>query len=149
MDTLGLRSATSLAASMEQGEISSRDLVEHYLDRIASFDRELRAVVTVDGQRARQAADAADRRRASGEPLGPVDGLPITVKDQFATAGTRTTYGWRPNRNFVPHSDATAVARLREGGAVILGKTNLPALAADVQTYNSIFGPTNNPWDLT
>lgn len=149
VDTLGLRSATALAGFLREGEISSRELVEHYLDRIATYDRGLGAVVTLDAERARQEADAADRLRARGEPLGALEGLPITVKDQFATAGMRTTYGWRPNRDFVPKSDATAVARLRAAGAIILGKTNLPALAGDVQTYNAIFATTKNPWDLT
>lgn len=149
MDTLGLRSATSLATALRTGELSSRDLVEHYLQRISSFDRGLRSVITVDGPRARQEADAADRRRAGGEPLGALHGLPLTVKDQFSTAGMRTTYGWRPNRDFVPDRDATAVGRLRAAGAIILGKTNLPALAGDVQTYNAVFGTTNNPWDHT
>lgn len=149
METLGLRSATALAGCLREGEVSSRELVEHYLERITTYDRGLGAVVTLDAERARQEADAADRRRARGEPLGVLDGLPITVKDQFATANMRTTYGWGPNRDFVPKSDATAVARLRDAGVIILGKTNLPALAGDVQSYNGIFGTTNNPWDLT
>lgn len=149
MDTLGLRSASSLATDLQTGQLCSRDLVEHYLERIAAYDPGLGAVVTLDAEGARKEADASDRRRSRGETSGSLDGLPITVKDQFSTAGVRTTYGWGPNRDFVPQSDATSVGRLRDAGAVILDKTNLPAWATDVQTYNALFGTTNNPWDKT
>jgi amidase len=107
------------------------------------------AVVTLDVERARAAADAADRSLAKGEALGPLHGLPMTVKDAFETAGLRTTCGVPELSQHVPSADAVAVARLRAAGAVIFGKTNTPTWTADMQTSNPIFGTTNNPWDTT
>jgi amidase len=99
-------------------------------------------------ERARHAADAADAARARGTLLGPLHGLPMTVKDTFETAGLRTTAGAPELAQHVPAADAVAVARLRAAGGVILGKTNTPLYAGDAQTYNAVFGTTNNPWDV-
>ncbi len=125
--------------------MSSRDATDAYLDRIAAS--ELNAVVTVDGEGARRHADDADRAVAEGCSLGPLHGVPITVKDMVEVAGVRTTNGEVRFRNHVPADDAVAVARLRNAGAVVLGKTNTPPNGADVVTHNDVFGVTRNPWD--
>jgi amidase len=103
----------------------------------------------MDADRARAEADDADTRWSGGGPVGPLHGLPMTVKDQFATSGMRTTFGNRAASGYVPRYDAVPVARLRAAGAVVFGKTNLPPMGADLQTYNRHFGTTNNPWDPT
>jgi amidase len=142
-------SATELAAALARRERSSRELVETHLRRIECHNPALNAVVTLDGERALAAADAADRALARGEAMGPLHGLPITVKDSLATAGMRTTAGSATMADHVPDHDAVAVARLRAAGAIVIGKTNLPEFAGDAQTFNTLFGTTNNPWDLT
>jgi amidase len=137
-----------LAAQIRAGEVSSRDATEMYLDRIARSSR-VNAVITVDGHGARRQADRADDAVREGRPLGPLHGVPITVKDLVAVAGVRSTNGELRYRDFVPDVDAVAVARLRSAGVVVLGKTNTPAKGADVVTHNAVFGTTRNPWDLS
>lgn len=106
----------------------------------------LNAIVTLDATGARRAAAAADAALAAGEPVGPLHGVPVTIKDLAAVAGMRTTLGFRLTADWVPTEDATAVARLRAAGAIILGKTNVPELGLDWQTASPIFGRSNNPW---
>jgi amidase len=148
MADIGCRTAVELVGSLRSGELSSRDLLEHYLARIDTHNPALGAVVSLDTERARAEADAADAAVTRGERTGPLHGLPMTVKDHFATSGLRTTNGARAMARFVPDYDSVPVARLRAAGAVVFGKTNMPSMGADVQTYNRIFGTTNNPWDL-
>ena len=140
-------SATHLVAGLRDGSISSRELLECYLRRNAIHGSSLNAVVTIQADRARDEADAADEAARRGESLGALHGLPMTVKDQFATAGMRTTFGTRELANWIPEFDALPVARLRSAGAIIFGKTNMAAAGIDVQTNNPVFGRTNNPWD--
>jgi amidase len=140
--------AVELVSRLEARELSSRELLEIYLARLAKHNGPLNAVVTVDADRARAAADAADTAVAKGEPVGPLHGLPMTVKDQFPTAGMRTTIGMREFAEWLPDYDALPVARLRAAGAVIFGKSNMPYAGIDVQTDNRVFGRTNNPWDV-
>jgi amidase len=147
MTDLAFRSAAAHAADLRAGRIGSRELLEHYLARVERLNGGLNAVVTRDFERARQQADAADAARARGDILGPLHGLPMTIKDALETAGLRTVCGSRSLTEHVPGQDATAVARLRAAGAVVFGKTNVPSFAMDVQTYNRVFGTTNNPWD--
>ncbi|MFC5063330.1 amidase [Actinomycetospora atypica] len=144
---LALAPAVRQLEALAAGEVSSRDLLEVFLARIAEHGPALNAVVTLDVDRARRDAGDADRARAAGEPLGVLHGLPVTVKDSYETAGLRTTCGRRDLADHVPTRDAEAVARLRRAGAVVFGKTNLPPWNADVQADNPIFGRTNNPWD--
>lgn len=148
MDPLGLTTACELLAALDRREISSVEMLEAYLDRIATLNPTLNAVVTLDEERARKAAEAADAARAAGGPLGRLHGLPMTVKDAIETAGVRSTGGAVELRDHVPATDAPAVRRLRAAGAVVFGKTNLPRWSGDLQTYNELFGPTSNPWDL-
>jgi amidase len=146
MSDIAMRPAHVLAEAIRRREVSSRGLLDHYLDRVERLNPPLNAVVTVDPDGARRAADAADAALMRDEASGPLHGVPMTIKDTYETSGMRTTCGlaaW----DGVPERDADAVRRLRDAGAVIFGKTNTPTLAGDWQTYNPIFGTTNNPWD--
>jgi amidase len=145
---IGLRPAHLLAEAIRSREFACRELLDHFLARVDRLNPSLNAVVTVDPDGARRAADAADAALARGEVHGPLHGVPMTIKDTFETAGMRTTCGFKA-WDRVPDRDAEAVRRLRAAGAVIFGKTNTPIWAGDWQTYNPIFGTTNNPWDAT
>ncbi len=146
MSDIAFRPAHAQADAIRRREISSRELLDHYLARVERLNTPLNAVVTLDVDTARRAADAADAALARGEARGPLHGVPMTIKDTYETVGLRTTCGL-PAWDHVPERDAESVARLRGAGAVIFGKTNTPTLAGDWQTYNPIFGTTNNPWD--
>ncbi|MCH7708315.1 MAG: HAD hydrolase-like protein [Myxococcales bacterium] len=148
MATLGLRSARDLIEALESGGVSSRELLEHYLERIERLGPALNSVVTLDAERSRKRADQADAARRAGQSWGPLHGLPMTVKDCFETAGLRTTAGAGELSDHVPTVNAVAVQRLLDAGAIVFGKTNTPAWAMDWQTHNKLFGTTNNPWDL-
>lgn len=141
-------SATDLAARIAAREISSRKALEHFVDRIAERDGPVNAVVQWDLDRARTTAQRADAMVRDGTPLGPLHGVPMTIKDSFQTMGCITTSGAPELADFVPEVDAAPVARLREAGAVIFAKTNLPVYAGDLQSYNSVYGTTNNPHGL-
>src|ERR1051325_10114547 len=134
MDDITLKPATAIAQALRQRKIGSRELLEHFLKRIERFNPKLNAVVTLDLDRARAAADAADKSAARGEFKGPLHGVPITVKDTFETAGLRTPAGANTLEHHIPAANAVALQRLIDAGAVIIGKTNTPAFAADVQT---------------
>jgi amidase len=149
IDDLALLPAADLVELLQAKKVSSRELLDGYLDRVERFNPALNAIVTLDVDRARERAAAADEATARGESWGPMHGLPITVKDVFETAGLRTTCGNPEWTGYVPERDAVLVSRLRNAGAVVFGKTNTPTLAADGQTFNPIFGTTNNPWDLS
>jgi amidase len=146
---LATASASTLVAALHERRVSSRELLDAYLRRIETHNRDLNAVVTLDVDRAREAAGEADRLTTRGLGTGVLHGLPMTVKDSLETARMRTTAGAPDLAEYVPAADAEAVARLRREGAVIFGKTNLPVFAMDWQTFNPVFGTTNNPWDLT
>jgi amidase len=141
--------ATELAGALRTRQLASRELLDHLLDRADLINSAINAIVAWDIDRARQAAAAADEATASGEQTGPLHGLPMTVKDTWETAGLVTTSGTKVLSSHVPQSDALAVARLKAAGAIIFGKTNTPEYASDWQTYNDVYGRTNNPWDTT
>jgi amidase len=147
-DDLAFRPAVELVTLLQKREASSRELLDLYLSRVERINPTVNAIVTLDADNARKRAAAADDATARGESWGPLHGLPITVKDVFETAGLRTTAGDPELSDHVPERDAVLVARLRKAGAVIFGKTNTPTQAADGQTFNSLFGTTNNPWNL-
>lgn len=142
-------SALELAGAVRAGRTTSTELLEMYLERIERLDGPVNAVVTLDVDRARAQARAADAAAARGEWWGPLHGLPCTIKDAIATAGIRSTGGAIELADHVPTLDAPAVARLRRAGAIVFGKTNLPRWSLDVQSFNELFGTTANPWDLT
>ncbi|MFJ8200944.1 amidase [Streptomyces sp. NPDC096152] len=144
---LHLDSARRQLAALRSGQTSSRDLLEQYLRHIDRTNPGLNAVVTLDAEGARAAADRADRHLArTGEPLGALHGLPMTVKDALETKGMRTTCGSPDLADHVPDTDADVVALLRAAGAVVIGKTNVPTLCQDIQTGNPVFGTTKNPY---
>ncbi len=149
MTDLGTKSARDLAAMIRRKQISSRELLDYFLGAVAERNEPLNAVVTLDEERARATAANADEALARGDALGPFHGLPMTIKDTFETAGVRTTAGNPIWTDHVPERDADPVAKLKRAGVVVFGKTNLPFMAADVQSYNDLFGCTNNPHDLT
>jgi amidase len=135
-----------LSAAMRAGEVTAVELTESAIARIEKHDPAINAICAPDFERARSAAREADAARARDEG-GPLLGVPMTVKDFFNVEGLPTTWGLPPFKDFIAPEDALPVARLKAAGAVVLGKTNVPGLA-DLQTYNDIYGTTNNPWDL-
>jgi amidase len=141
-------SAIELARVIADREVSSREALQHFVDRVDRLDGPLNAVVTRDVDAAVAAADRADVATARGEQLGPLHGVPMTVKDSFSTAGMRTTSGAPELADHVPTEDAAPVAAVRRAGAVVWAKTNLPIYAGDMQSYNEVFGTTHNPWDV-
>jgi amidase len=141
-------SVSRCLGALRAGEVSSLELVESCIARIERLNPDINAVVATDYERARERARAADDARSNGLTLGPLHGVPMTVKDSLETAGLVTTSGAPALRDFVPKEDAVAVERALGAGAIILGKTNLPLFAGDWQSYNEVYGRTNNPWDL-
>jgi amidase len=140
------RSATELVDAMAVGEVSAVELAEEAIARIERYDPTLNAVCVPDFDRALEAARAADAARARGETR-PLLGVPMTVKESYNVAGLPTTWGIPEFKDFVPDADALAVERVKAAGAVVLGKTNVPIVLGDLQSYNAIYGTTRNPWD--
>lgn len=146
-EDLTSKSASELAELIRRRAVSSVDVVEAHLRRIEQFNPKLNAIVTL-------ADDAIDRARsadialAKSEDAGPLHGVPLTIKDTIETRGLRTTSGSRLLADHVPEWDATVVARLKEAGAIVIGKTNTPEMAAYYESDNPVFGRTNNPYDL-
>ena len=117
------------------------------MSRIERMNGTLNAVVTLDLETAREAADGADRMAADGQFAGPLHGVPITIKDALETVGICSTGGATELRDNVPRRDAPVVAALKNAGAIVFGKTNLPRWSGDIQSYNEIYGTTSNPWN--
>src|SRR3954468_19314600 len=140
----GFTSATGMLRALRDNQISAVELLELHLERIERLNGPLNAVVARDYDRAREAAGAADAARARGED-GALLGLPLTIKDAIDVQGLPTTCGVPERAQTYPEHDARLVASVRAAGAVIMGKTNVPANAADWQTTNELFGQTNNP----
>ena len=141
-------SAAELAAGYAAGQFSPRDALESVLARIDAVNPKINAIVTFDIAGARAAADASTARWRDGSALGAFDGVPLTVKDNIPVRGMRATWGSRIYADWVPDKDELPIAKLRDGGAVILGKTNCPEFTLQGYTDNLVFGVTRNPWDL-
>ena len=135
-----------LSAMVRGGQIGALELTDHFIERIERLDPKINAVVVRDFDRARARARALDNEPARA---GALFGVPMTVKESFDVAGLPTTWGVAEERNSIAKRDALGVQRLKDAGATIMGKTNVPLLLADWQSYNVIYGTTNNPWDLT
>ncbi|HPQ45682.1 MAG TPA: amidase [Syntrophales bacterium] len=148
MDQLLYSSAKKLAQAIRAGHISSREVVDAYLKRIDEVNPTLNAVVQLSAERAREQALKADEALAHGVMLGPLHGVPMTLKDSFDSAGIVSTGGTTGRKDFVPPHDATVLSRLYEAGAILLGKTNIPELTLSYATHNPIYGQTNNPYAL-
>jgi len=145
--------AREQAAAVRRREISARELLDLHLTRIAERNPQLNAIVSLDEDRAREGAAAADEALAAagrdGTEVGPLHGLPFAFKDTHAVAGWRTTYGSPLRADHVPDRDELLVERVRRAGAVTIGKTNVPEFAAGSHTFNTVFGTTLNPVDPT
>jgi len=138
-----------LANAIRAKQVSSEEVVNACLKRIRSVNPKLNAVVQEVGDSAREQAREADAAVARGDLKGPLHGVPMTIKDTLDTAGVVSTAGTQGRATFVPAEDATAVARMRSAGAILLGKTNVPELALAPETDNVVYGCTNNPYDLS
>jgi amidase len=148
MNELTFLPAYQLAQKIRDRIFSAGEVLDAYLTQIAKYNAKLNAIVTLDEERSRQRAQAADEALARGECWGALHGVPITIKDNLETALIRTTVSYKALANYIPERDATAVARLKAAGAIIIGKTNLPALASDYQSNSPVFGRANNPWNV-
>lgn len=140
--------AVTIAGAVRSGDITASEVVSAVLERIREVDGTLRAFVTVCADEAMAAAKAADRRRAKGQSLGPLDGVPVSIKDIVLTKGVRTTAGSKLEESFVPDTDAVVVDRLKAAGAIIIGKTTTPEYCHKTVTVSPLTGETLNPWDL-
>jgi amidase len=140
---------TELHAALRSGEVAARELTELFLDRITRLDEDLGSYVEVTAERARAAASAADQRAAAGQPLPPLHGIPVAIKDLNLWQGVRTTMGTRSLADWVAPTDDTIVATLLDAGAVPLGKTNVPEFGTIGHTDTDLLGPCATPWDLT
>jgi len=148
-EELYYREAVELAESLRTGQLSARELMSATLERIAAVNPAVNAIVTqIPEAEALALAEAADAALTGGRQLGPLHGLPIAVKDLALTAGIRTTFGSLIYKDWVPDRDDLFVTRLKDAGAIIIGKTNTPEFGAGSQTFNAVFGPTRNPYSL-
>ena len=141
------QSATDLAAAIRRKDMSAVEVLEAHLARIDTINPKVNALVTLSEEVARSQAEAVDSAVAAGEQLGPMAGVPVGIKDTTDTAGIRTTYGSPLFADNVPDRDDILVARLKQAGAVVIGKTNNPEFATGGNTFNDVFGPTLNPWN--
>src|SRR2546423_7824848 len=149
MDDRAFASATELTNEIRDRRIGCVELLDFYLARAERHNPTLNAIVVWQVDQARERARAADAALARGERWGPLPGIPMTVKESFNVSGLPTTFGnplWKDN---IAASNAFLIDRLRQAGAIVFGKTNVPYMLADAQSYNDIYGTTNNPWDPT
>ncbi|MFE7193191.1 Asp-tRNA(Asn)/Glu-tRNA(Gln) amidotransferase subunit GatA [Kitasatospora sp. NPDC057541] len=141
--------AAETATAIAKGEVSAVEVAQAHLDRIEAVDQKVNAFLHVDTEGALSAARAVDDKRAKGEELGPLAGVPLALKDVFTTKGVPTTCGSKILEGWIPPYDATLTSRLKDAGVVILGKTNMDEFAMGSSTENSAYGTTGNPWDLS
>jgi amidase len=146
---IAFASAAQLASLIKRRKISVLEAVDFYIARIEAFDDAINAVVVRDFDRARARAKALDRGRSKLAKLPALYGVPMTVKESFDIAGLPTTWGVKSAAQNIAKTDAVAIERFKDAGAVILGKTNVPVMLADWQSFNEIYGTTSNPWDLS
>ncbi|MBW1894175.1 MAG: amidase [Deltaproteobacteria bacterium] len=148
MSEFAFKSATQLVRDIREGRISSSELLELYLERVERFNPDLNAIVATDIENARAKAKAADKAIANGDKTGPLHGLPITIKDTLEVKGMPCTSGAPLLKNHMPANNADVVQSLIDAGAIVFGKTNVPLYGGDMQSFNDVYGTTNNPWDL-
>jgi amidase len=148
MEHVAFAPALALASQIRHKDISARELLALYLHRVEHYNPRLNAIIFRQDAQARQRADAADAALARGEVWGPLHGVPMTIKEHFDWVGSPSTRGNPRYQDNYPQRDAVAVERLQTAGAIVFGKTNVPLMLADWQSFNDVYGTTNNPWDL-
>lgn len=146
--TLVFKSALDVARAIQRGEITSLEITNRILERIEKYNPAINAVVITLKDDALNQARAADEALAKGEIWGPLHGVPCSIKDTLEIANVITTSGFPLLKNHHPKRDAVVVERMRGAGAIIIGHTNVPLMGGDWQSYNEVYGTTNNPWDL-
>jgi amidase len=149
MQSIPFRSAKDLVSLIRRKKIGCGELLDLYLSRIDRYNSKINAVIFMNIEEARKRARLADKALAKGNIWGPLHGLPMTIKESYDVVGMPTTWGVPAHRNNYPRRNALAVDRLLKAGAILFGKTNVPLYLADWQTFNEIYGTTNNPWDVT
>lgn len=148
IEIIHLQTATELARNIREKQISPVEVIDIFLERVSSLNPKLNAIVTLAADEARAQAKKAEQAVMQGDTLGPLHGVPVAMKDLTATKGIRTTFGSLAFKDHTPDRDATVVTRLKEAGAIIIGKTNTPEFGYKGTTDNPLFGATKNPWDL-
>jgi amidase len=146
---IAFQSARKLASLIRHKKIGCVELLDHFLARIERYNPRINAIITTGLDAAHKRAKLADRAAKKGEWRGPLHGVPMTIKESFDAIGMPTTWGLTQFKDNFPKRNAAALDRLLEAGAVLIGKTNVPVLLADWQSFNPIYGTTNNPWDVT
>ncbi|MBW2154865.1 MAG: amidase, partial [Deltaproteobacteria bacterium] len=149
MHEIPFRSAKQLASLIRRKKVGCLELLDIYLKRIEQYNSRINAVIFMNLEEARKRARAADRALAEGKLWGPLHGVPMTIKESYDVIGMPTTWGLPQLRKNYPQKNAIVVDRLLAAGAIIFGKTNVPFYLADWQSFNEIYGTTNNPWDVT
>jgi amidase len=147
MTALHYLSAVEIAALIRSSKVSASEVLEHFLGRVAKYNPKLNAIVWMDEAGARARAKAADAALAKGVLWGPLHGVPMTIKESYNVAGSPTTWGDPANKDNVTDGSALSVERLEKAGVVLFGKSNVPLMLADWQSYNAIHGTCNNPWN--
>lgn len=149
MIDLPFRSAKQLASLIRKKKIGCLELLDSYLGRVERYNPKINAIIFMNVEAARKRAKQADKALAKGEIWGPLHGVPMTIKESYDVVGMPTTWGVPQHKDNYPTKNAMAVKRFLNAGVVLFGKTNVPLYLADWQTFNEIYGTTNNPWDLT
>ena len=149
MTQLSYKSANQLAQMILNNEISSSELLEYFIKRVEKYNPSINAIIIKNYDEARKQSRLLDEKLKKGEILGALHGVPMTVKESYGLKNTPTTYGRSDLKDNIVSEDALSIQRLKGSGAVIFGKTNVPLNLADFQSYNDVYGTTNNPWDLT
>jgi amidase len=149
MDQLHYKSATELASLIRRKKVSALELLDHFLARIETYNPKLNAIIWMDRDKARKRAKAADAALKKGKRLGPLHGVPMTIKESYQVAGSPTTWGAPSMKENVTNETAVAAQRMIDAGVTLFGKTNVPLMLADWQSYNAVYGQTGNPWDTS
>ena len=146
---LPFQTAKQLAAAVRKKKIGCLELLDLYLKRVEAYNPELNAIIATDIEGARKRAKAADRAIKAGKKLGPLHGVPMTIKESYDVAGFPTTWGHPAFKDKIVATNSLVAQRMINAGVTLFGKTNVPLNLADWQSYNEVYGSTNNPWDLS
>src|SRR3954452_7073654 len=149
MTELHYKSASELGRMIRRKKIGCLELLDHFLARVEKYNPQLNAIIWMDTDRARKRAKAADAALKKGKRLGPLHGVPMTIKESFQVAGSPTTWGLPAMKDNVTESTAVLAQPMIDAGVTLFGKSNVPVMLADWQSYNSVYGTTNNPWDVS